>query len=40
MNRPDVLRAPSTKPDLSSQIFPDADSRCRYAASPETKVLG
>ncbi|WP_275107262.1 hypothetical protein [Sulfobacillus harzensis] len=35
MNRPDVLRASSTKPDLASQIIPDADSRLPLRGKPQ-----
>ncbi|WP_207711479.1 hypothetical protein, partial [Sulfobacillus harzensis] len=40
LNRPDVLRASSTKPDLASQIFPDADSRLPLRGKPRDQGLG
>ncbi|MCY0878047.1 MAG: hypothetical protein OWU84_03750, partial [Firmicutes bacterium] len=35
LNRPDVLRASPTKPDLASQIFADADSRLPRRGKPQ-----
>ncbi|WP_275107414.1 hypothetical protein [Sulfobacillus harzensis] len=40
MNRPDVLRASSTKPDLASQIFPDVDSRLPRSGKTQDQDLG